>query len=195
MTMPNIKRFPIVLLTVLVLALPAWSQQGDQGETRSYLFQVVLLIGSSGGTSELEGVSANVTKALDDVSQFLPFKSYRLLDTALLRSAERAEARLSGPEGQDYSLQIGCHSEPDKNRIVVRRFFLLDHGVPEVPEPPRGGSANSDDSSPAPAPRASRSRILIDSSFSLDVGETIIVGSSKLDGGSQALLVLLTAIP
>jgi hypothetical protein len=30
---------------------------------------------------------------------------------------------------------------------------------------------------------------------SVDVGETIVVGTSKLNGGKQGLLVLLTVIP
>ena len=45
------------------------------------------------------------------------------------------------------------------------------------------------------APRASRNRNLVASSFSLMPGETIVVGSSKLEGGGAAIVVLLTAIP
>jgi hypothetical protein len=39
---------------------------------------------------------------------------------------------------------------------------------------------------PQPALRAS---------FRIDEGETVVVGSSRLDGGDDALIVLLTAVP
>ncbi|HYG62047.1 MAG TPA: hypothetical protein VEL74_05670, partial [Thermoanaerobaculia bacterium] len=37
-------------------------------------------------------------------------------------------------------------------------------------------------------------RRLIQTSFGLEVGETIVVGTSRLDGGEQGLVVLLTAV-
>jgi hypothetical protein len=36
---------------------------------------------------------------------------------------------------------------------------------------------------------------VIDTSFSMDVGETVVVGTSRLRGGSRALIALLTAVP
>ncbi len=42
-----------------------------------------------------------------------------------------------------------------------------------------------------PAARSS----IIDTSFTMDVGETVVVGTSRLKGGSQALIALLTAVP
>ena len=38
-------------------------------------------------------------------------------------------------------------------------------------------------------------RQLIDTTFSLKEGETIVVGTSKADGADGALVVLLTAVP
>ena len=38
-------------------------------------------------------------------------------------------------------------------------------------------------------------REVIRTSFAVEEGETIVVGSSKLNGGEEALLLLLTAIP
>jgi len=188
-------RILVLLLTLFGLVVPAWSQEGDRDDGASYLFQVVLLIGDTGGESELEGVSGNVSKALDDVKEFLPFKSYRVLDTALLRSAGRVEGLLSGPEGQDYSVEMAFHRESGKNRIIVQRFSLTDLGFRGTPAPPRKAAVDPGQSTGTVAPRAAIQRRLIESSFSLHVGETIIVGSSKLNGGSEALLVLLTAIP
>jgi hypothetical protein len=36
---------------------------------------------------------------------------------------------------------------------------------------------------------------MIDTSFTMDVGETVVVGTSRLRGGSQALITMLTAVP
>ncbi len=36
---------------------------------------------------------------------------------------------------------------------------------------------------------------LLGTTFSMKVGETVVVGTSKLNGGSKALVVLLSAAP
>ena len=36
---------------------------------------------------------------------------------------------------------------------------------------------------------------IIDTSFTMDVGETVVVGTSRLKGGTRALIALLTAVP
>jgi hypothetical protein len=44
--------------------------------------------------------------------------------------------------------------------------------------------------------RYSRSaRTVIDTTFSMDVGETVVVGTSRLKANSKALIALLTAVP
>jgi chemotaxis response regulator CheB len=47
--------------------------------------------------------------------------------------------------------------------------------------------------------RGSADRIVrastIDTSFTMDVGETVVVGTSRLKGGTKALIALLTAVP
>ena len=184
--MRNLLRLPI-LMAALLLAGPAFAQS-EQPEARdSYLFQVVLLIGDKSGSSSVEGVSANVVKALDDIREFLPYKSYRVLDTALLRSAGHVDGLMAGPDGQDYRVEMRIRPGPG-NRLSVQGFALIDMGSPL---PPR--KQGSSEKIPPLAPRAART--LINSSFSLDVGETIVVGSSKLNGSGQALLALLTVIP
>jgi hypothetical protein len=42
--------------------------------------------------------------------------------------------------------------------------------------------------------KASRSAV-IDTSFTMDVGETVVVGTSRVAGGDKALIALLTAVP
>ena len=38
-------------------------------------------------------------------------------------------------------------------------------------------------------------RTVLDTTFTMDVGETVVVGTSRLKGGSKALIALLTAVP
>ena len=40
-----------------------------------------------------------------------------------------------------------------------------------------------------------RGRPVIDTNFSMDVGETVVVGTSRVRGGDKALIALLTAVP
>jgi hypothetical protein len=40
-----------------------------------------------------------------------------------------------------------------------------------------------------------RGRGIIDTTFSMDVGETVVVGTSRVRGADQALIALLTAVP
>jgi hypothetical protein len=41
---------------------------------------------------------------------------------------------------------------------------------------------------------STRSRSVIDTSFNMDVGETVVVGTSRVRGGDKALIALLTAV-
>jgi len=188
-------RIAILMLTLICLSAPAWSQQNQQQET-SYLFQLVLLMGSTEGESKLEGVSANVVKALDDIREFLPYKNYRVVDTQLMRSAGRMEGLVSGPEGQDYRLEMVFTANPEQRKILVRGFSLADYGGTHTISTGRSDKRSDPPGGSGGVVRAPRGpRRLIETSFSLEVGETIVVGSSKLNGGGEALLVLLTAIP
>ena len=45
------------------------------------------------------------------------------------------------------------------------------------------------------APVAPASKLVMSSSFSADVGQTVVVGTSRLNGGDEALMVLFTALP
>jgi hypothetical protein len=48
---------------------------------------------------------------------------------------------------------------------------------------------------PRPSTNSGRRNTIIDTSFTMDVGETVVVGTSRLRGGSKALIALLTAVP
>jgi hypothetical protein len=42
--------------------------------------------------------------------------------------------------------------------------------------------------------RLARARKLIDSRFQMEIGETVVVGTSKIGGGDKGLVVLLTSV-
>lgn len=144
------------------------------------LFQVILLRGTTAGNDDLAGVPKNAEKAIRDIRDFLPFKSYRLLDSALLRLSDSGKARLDGIPPQQYEVRLAFKLLPN-NKLSIWDFNLI--AVKPHNGPPLG---------PGVAPEAERA--LINTSFTIDIGETIVVGSSKL-GGNEALIVLLTAVP
>ncbi len=158
---------------------------------RTYTFQLVLLTAELDGPAGFEHVPANARKALEDVRTFLPYKSYHLLDMAWMRSSGYAEAQLSGPDGVSFSTQIRFRASSDEpGRIDIQRFVLVSpQPLPKLlGTPPAGGAATAI----APAPPI---RPVLESSFGMKAGETVVVGTAKLDGPSRALVVILTALP
>jgi hypothetical protein len=147
------------------------------GPTRT--FQVILLTASNQGETSLQNLAPGAQKALQDVRQFLPYKSYVFTDMAWLRSSARAQAHLKGPGAKEYNLGFTFHEDGGK-KLFIDSFDLND---PSAQPPLVAGQT----------PRAMPN--LISTSFGLQVGETVVVGVSRVGGGDQALIVLLTAIP
>ena len=270
----------IAAIAVAIVASPeAAGQSGEPakkmvdvaGTPSSYPqgFSVVLLLGdtSPGGESQ-DPIPAAARRALVDMKDFLPYKSYRLLDsqwTLCCSGATSAITRLRGVDEQEYELELRTTLNADlrpfgggpagismrfilrepegvlktaaadraKDKIYVsalnertaqinQEIFLLereradlaaqssalkkqvDVGVKDPTEKRRideqlvlindrlimlkkehnalGGKAGSE------------ARPVIDTSFRMDVGETVVVGTSRLKGGSRALIALLTAV-
>jgi hypothetical protein len=152
-------------------------------------FQVLLLAaGAKAADSGLE-IPANARKALDDLKGFLPFKSYRLLDAVWIRATQDrlAVGQISGGAGAGYQVRLRFRNlgNPKDRNLFVDTFSLM--AQPATPKPSAAGEGQP---MAPPAPRA-----LIDTSFGLKGGETIVVGTSKVDGAEEALVVLLTAVP
>ncbi len=147
-------------------------------------FQLLLLAASTHkGTGEPD-VPASAQKALADLRGFLPYKDYKLLDSTWLRATQDrpTEGRVVGRGDQGYAVKLRFrttgsdqmfldHFELNEELMTARPAADGKNGVGHVP------------------------RDLISTSFSLKKGETIVVGTSKLDGSEEALVVLLTAVP
>ena len=201
---------PAVLaaLVVLAAAAPALSQpatappRAEQpratpwpGETgASQLFHVTLVAASkSGGGTATGNLPKGVAKALDDIKDFLPYQSYRVVDSALVRASHEAHPRLKGPNGALYTADMVFREAPQEGG---GRSFLVEHfELSKMPRLEDLERVMAEDRSgrPALAPLAPEPNLT--ASFRIAKGETVVVGSSRLDGGDDALIVLLTAVP
>ena len=153
----------------------------DMSDRATYSFQISLLLADVQATGGTEGLSKNAQKALEDLKDFLPFKSYRLLDFAWLRTSSISSARVQGPEGRDYELTLHLgHQSDEAGQLYIAKFDLRDT------------STLNFDTEAGPLRRA---RSLISTSFGMEEGETVVVGTSRLEGDQRALVVLLTAVP
>ena len=204
-------------------------------------FSVVLVLGDLENATPSDDVPAAARKALTDMRDFLPYKSYKLLDAAwtLCCSGQRVVNRLRGPDEQEYELELMATPIPaDGNRSSVRFTLREAHtDLVYADRPPEGERASRtavqrdietlemqlaearrakpvDTSRVATleerlrdlrasanvrrdvrTPKAGPVRVLMDTTFTMDLGETVVVGTSRLRGNSRALIALLTAVP
>jgi hypothetical protein len=247
---------------------PAASRRG----TLPQGFSVVLVLGDIQGATSVDDVPPAARKALTDMRDFLPFKSYKLLDAAWLMCCSTggqgsASQMLRGPEDVEYELRLDT-ARFEGSRVSVRfslrsnpgavaadavamssaaalrsterrlanlmdQRALIDKQIGEARKKVEVGVAPATDvaklelelrrvereiqevqetavhaansratantrgargSAGTPTAYGSRSTI-IDTNFTMDVGETVVVGTSRLKGGSRALIALLTAVP
>jgi hypothetical protein len=179
-----------LLLLMMMIALPLAASDNEAPAApeaapkatggANQLFQVILLRGATTGSAEITGLPKNAEKAIKDMRDFLPFKSYRLLDSVLLRVQDVGKSRLSGIPPQQYEVRVAYRNLPN-GKLSIWEFKIVAMKLPGTTPLP-----------PGVAPEAERA--VIDTSFTINLGETIVVGSSNL-GGDQALIVLFTALP
>jgi len=201
-------------------------------------YSVVLVLGDLQATSATDNnVPAAARKALADMKDFLPYKSYRLLDAQWILGSQRTVSRLRGPNDQEYELTL--RGVPNAGKLVVT-FRLAEPGAvmpvkispdadskgkraelekalreAEAEAAARGrGSSAEKRAETVGAAREKTAAILkelqqenalreaatrvggravIDTSFTMDVGETVVVGTSRV-AGDKALIALLTAV-
>jgi hypothetical protein len=207
-------------------------------------FSVVLVLGDFQGGATADNVPPASRKALADMKDFLPYKSYRLLDSGWILGSSQVSQRLRGPEDQEYELHLSAYAptaeDPRKLHIT---FTLREADTPRPNAPAVVGETAAratrmtkllDDrrtlerdlqalqakySEKHPNVIADERKMdqlrrqilelenqgraevrrptgeIINTGFSMDVGETVVVGTSRLRGGDKALIALLTAVP
>lgn len=196
-------------------------------------FSVTLVLGEMQGAATPDNLPAGAKKALDDMRGFLPYKSFRLLDTQwILCCATGGFAdvfpptllgRLRGDEEQEYQFGITIldasgpqlsvryvmnHAGPSatkklSNAELEARMHLAEalrqlaeaqnSGKPTAPLQARVEEIQRDMGGLIPVNVGAKGAV-IDSTFSMDVGETVVIGTSSLKG-DKALIALLTAAP
>ena len=81
-----------------------------------------------------------------------------------------------------------CHGSPSA-QLTARR-----PSRPALTGSPAGCLSDANDARDLSRTRI-RASAIIDTSFTMDVGETVVVGTSRVRGGDKALIALLTAVP
>ncbi len=153
----------------------------DDQQSRTHGFQILLLAAGlkpGGGGTEVPG---NVQKALADLKGLLPYKSYEVLDTAWMSGTQERDmaARLVDHQGAVYEVSLRFHDTGSAaDRSLFIDAFRLKANAFELPE----------------ARVVRPGGVLIDTSFGVKEGETIVVGTSKTTGSNEALVVLVTAV-
>ena len=146
---------------------------------------VVLVVGESGPpvTSGAEDIPPAVRKALAEVRDFLPFKTYRLYDAALIAPprtmnvSANAWLRGKGAEVLEALLRL----PPGTRALDATQPFTINFTLREpVPDSAKSNFATR--------------RTLMSTSVTMSLDETVVVGTSRLRGDT-ALIVLLTAVP
>jgi hypothetical protein len=128
---------------------------------------------------------------LREVAGYLPFDTFRVLDSGLITTTWRGETRLSGPEDLQYFAEIAFRETraADGPAIEVHELEVRGEVIRTLGPPPPAGSG------PEAAPQRARStERLLASSLSLRPGETVVAGTSRLDDDRRGLVVLLTAL-
>jgi hypothetical protein len=235
-----------IVIGVLLVCGPAWAQQVAQESPRTQGFNVVLVVGDLQGGAAPDNIPPAARAALGDLRDFLPYKSYRVLDTAWILGSTtqlfRAKNRLRGAEDQTYEVSLtSSPTGPAATPSLQMKFVMQDIGI----DPQKTSEAahkearlqaeivqmtaalekslqslQSSDRSESPEERGQRQaairekmrdltmsiatmqnqlqsvtagQTLIDTSFNMRIGETVVVGTSKVRG-DKALIALLTAV-
>jgi len=227
------------------------SQPSRSGETRIVPqgFSVVLVLADLTGSSAQDDVPPAARRALADMKDFLPYKSYKLLDAAWVLGQGQQTIRLRGPEEQEYELRLitpgyanssgrlhlqfslreASPSAPEGTYALSARdaavrsqlaseglakdVLVLQRELDRLEEESKEARAKSDEARAralekeisaarqrmalenSARRKVTSSRAIIDTSFSMEIGETVVVGTSRLRGNSKALIALLTAVP
>lgn len=202
------QRLGAALVALILLGTGLATAQEDWDPNRipdTRLVQINLLAASKTGDSDLSDLPTNTRKAIEDIKDFLPFKSYRILDTSLIRAlvstptkgGRAAKTFMTGPDGTKLQVELRMAAEEESTEIYVQQFevtpSMRDRFFAVTPEQ----DIEADSSAPAIAPRAGLLDMgaFISTSFTAHVGQTVVVGSSRLNGGDEALIVLFTALP
>jgi len=209
------------------------AQPGVQG------FSIVLVLGDLHDGPTSDNIPPAARAALGDLRDFLPYRSYRVLDTAWILGSTtqlfRAKSRLRGADDQTYevsltssptgppappSLQIkfvmqdgssdtfGTSDAAQREAQMKTELLRLSASRAALEKSVQSAENSGERSQRQAAIRditiaidtlqnqlqsATAGQTLIDTSFNMRLGETVVVGTSRVRG-DKALIALLTAV-
>lgn len=172
-------------------------------------FSVALVLGDFQGGAAPENMPNGARKALTDMRDFLPYKGYRLLDTQWILCCGsskigtgvsgrlRGMSQAGGSDEQEYSFTVTVLGVSGSQLSV--RFLMTDTGSSAAkknfgwkPEHEAGDKETQRQVEEILRAAGGVKGAVIDSTFSMDIGETVVIGTSSLKG-NKALIALLTA--
>jgi hypothetical protein len=239
-------RGAVIIAGVLLTGAPAWAQQAAPAPQGTQGFNVVLVVGDLQSGATPDNIPPAARAALGDLKDFLPYKSYRVLDTAWILGSTsqlfRAKSRLRGADDQAYevslvssptgapaspSLQMkfvmqDIGSDPQKTSEAAHREAQTKAELVQMAAARAALEKSAQSSEPSESAEERRQRqaairdrirditiaidtmqnqlqsvtagqTLIDTSFNMRLGETVVVGTSRVRG-DKALIALLTAV-
>jgi hypothetical protein len=141
---------------------------------RSQTFQIMILAAGMESEPAID-LPQGAARALAGSGRLLPYKGYRLIDQGLLTTTGRGKIALGDSQtGFEAELKMEGGAEPG-SPVLVRSFELTRAKWESVGQTPFR-------------------RSVIDTSFTIEPGGTVVLGASRLEGGDQALVVLITAV-
>jgi hypothetical protein len=167
-------------------------------------FSVVLVVGSLAGSAAAssDAVPDAAKKALADMKDFLPYKRYQLLDAAWMMCCASARTgvsgRVRGPDEREYRYEVDPIGVSDTKLDV--RFTIREMADAQAAARRSNATQGLTTDHPrmveqrrlAAQGHATSGQNVIDSTFSIALGETVVVGTSRLHG-DRALIAILTA--
>ncbi len=146
-------------------------------ETRSFHI-IVLSASSEGGIAD--DVPASARTALEDVRDFLPFSGFSVLGSGWIRTSSQGRTTLAG--AVEFIAELAFRPTTDAAApLLIEEFSVYQNKLV---------SMTVDGNPTSQYMRAGR----LESTFTISPGETVVVGTSKLNGDESAVVVLLTAV-
>ncbi len=143
-------------------------------------FHIIVLSAGTVTTDQDLDIPAGARQALSDFAEFMPYSSFEVLGSGFLRTSRQAQTTLPGPV--EFRVSIMFRTVSDPRAPILIEGFNISQMIPPA-YAPSGNVA-----------REAYSRDVLQTTFTIEPGETVVVGTSKLEGDDDAVIVLLTAI-